>query len=61
MDAVLITTPDFTHRDVALQAMRAGKHIYIEKPLAPTLVAEKARLSMETGSVMTISPEEYAR
>ena len=34
MDAVLITTPDFTHRDVALQAMRARKHIYIEKPLA---------------------------
>jgi predicted dehydrogenase len=36
MDAVVITTPDFTHRDVALQAMKAGKHIYLEKPVAPT-------------------------
>jgi predicted dehydrogenase len=37
MDGVVITTPDFTHRDVAIQAMRAGKHIYLEKPLAPSI------------------------
>ena len=29
--------------------------------LAATLVAEKARLSMETGKIMSISPKEYAK
>lgn len=33
MDAVIITTPDFTHRDVALQAIAANKHFYLEKPM----------------------------
>jgi len=51
MDAVVITTPDFTHRDVALQAMTAGKHIYIEKPLAPTAepCRDMIRCQKETG------------
>ena len=37
MDAVIITTPDFTHREVALQAIAAGKHVYLEKPMEVTL------------------------
>jgi predicted dehydrogenase len=51
LDAVIITTPDFTHRDVALQAMRAGKDIYLEKPVAPTSeqCREIIRCQRETG------------
>lgn len=41
MDAVIITTPDFTHVDVAKMAFKAGKHVYLEKPIAVT--AEKCR------------------
>ena len=37
MDGVIITTPEFTHAEVATAAMQAGKAIYIEKPLAHTL------------------------
>lgn len=37
MDAVIITTPDFTHRDVALQAIAARKHFYLEKPMEVTI------------------------
>ena len=37
MDGVIITTPEFTHAEVAIAAMQAGKAIYIEKPLAHTL------------------------
>lgn len=34
IDAVAIATPAATHADVALQAIAAGKHVYVEKPLA---------------------------
>ena len=36
-DAVVITTPTFTHRDLALEAAAAGKHIFCEKPMALNL------------------------
>ncbi len=36
LDAVIITVPDFAHRDVALQAIAARKPFYLEKPMAPT-------------------------
>jgi predicted dehydrogenase len=34
--AVAIATPAGTHRDVAMAALRAGKHVLVEKPLAAT-------------------------
>lgn len=33
MDAVIITTPNGLHRDYAIAAARAGKHVVVEKPL----------------------------
>jgi predicted dehydrogenase len=35
-DAVVVATPPSTHVAVALQAIEAGKHVLVEKPLAPT-------------------------
>src|ERR1700760_603825 len=40
VDAVLIATPVFTHFDLASRSLRAGKHTFVEKPLAPS--AEEA-------------------
>ena len=37
VDAVSITTPNLLHREMALAAIRAGKHVWCEKPLAPTV------------------------
>lgn len=34
IDACLIATPDHTHAPIAMAAMRAGKHVYVQKPLA---------------------------
>jgi len=37
VDAVAITSPDWTHEKYAVAALRAGKHVYCEKPLAITI------------------------
>lgn len=36
-DGVVITTPTFTHRDLAVQALDAGLHVHLEKPMAMNL------------------------
>jgi len=53
-EAVIIATPDFTHFVVTMHAMRAGKHVYVEKPLAHTfhevelLMAQAAKSGVVT-------------
>ncbi|MGH2789454.1 MAG: Gfo/Idh/MocA family protein [Actinomycetota bacterium] len=37
IEGVVITTPNDTHKDVILQALEAGKAIYVDKPIAHTL------------------------
>jgi 1,5-anhydro-D-fructose reductase (1,5-anhydro-D-mannitol-forming) len=37
IDGVIVTTPTTDHHDVIVRAARAGKHIFTEKVLAPTL------------------------
>ena len=34
VDAVLIATPVRMHHEMSLQALRAGKHVFVEKPMA---------------------------
>jgi len=46
VDAIAIATPAGTHLKVALEALRAGKHVLVEKPLAATF-AEGAQLVEE--------------
>lgn len=56
-DAVLITAPAPTHMPLAIEAMRAGKHVLCEKPMAPTpeQALEGIRVSRETGMHLQIS------
>ena len=37
IDAVVIMTPEHLHKDMAIAALEAGKHVYCEKPLTHTI------------------------
>lgn len=37
IDAVIIATPEHLHHRMLLDALAAGKHVYVEKPLAHTI------------------------
>src|ERR1041385_7601588 len=44
-DAVLIASPVHLHRDHAVGALEAGKHVYLEKPMALNAVDSRAVLA----------------
>ena len=46
IDAVVIATPDHSHAVIATACMRAGKHVYVQKPLAHSV--HEARVLTET-------------
>ncbi|MEV0408247.1 Gfo/Idh/MocA family oxidoreductase [Actinoallomurus sp. NPDC050550] len=56
VDAVLVATPDHTHAEIAIDALRAGKAVYLEKPMAVTLAECDAILQAahETGSPLYV-------
>ncbi len=64
-DAAIITTPTFTHRDLAVLAARAGKHVFLEKPMALDLAecddiigaARGADVVLQIGFMRRFDPE----
>ena len=52
-DAIVISTPDHTHAAPALQAMKMGKHCFVEKPLTHTIY--EARLLGEVAREMEVA------
>lgn len=44
VDVVSITTPNSFHPEMAIAALEAGKHVWCEKPMAPTLAEAEAML-----------------
>lgn len=45
LDGVVLATPPTTHESLALQAIRAGKHVLVEKPLATSVLAARGLLN----------------
>ncbi len=62
IDAVVVSTPDHTHAAIAAEAMRRGKHVYVETPLAHDVgeARELARLAEETGVATQMGNERHS-
>ena len=64
VDAVVIATPISTHFELAKEALKRGKHVLVEKPLAHESVlaqelvslAEREKLTLMTGHTFIYSP-----
>jgi predicted dehydrogenase len=64
-EAVVITTPTFTHRDLAMIAASRSKHIFLEKPMALTLAecdeiisaVQRAGVLLQLGFMRRFDPE----
>jgi predicted dehydrogenase len=57
LDAVVVSTPDHWHALIAIAAMRAGKHVYSQKPMAHTVweARQMAKVAKETGCATQVS------
>lgn len=46
VDAVVIATPDFGHTPILIEALRAGKDAYVEKPMSMTIDGANTALAL---------------
>src|SRR5947209_4336889 len=56
IEGVMVCTPTAIHAGPAIAAMRAGKHVFVEKPMEASLAAaaEMVRTAEETGRILQV-------
>jgi myo-inositol 2-dehydrogenase/D-chiro-inositol 1-dehydrogenase len=61
VDVVVIATPHSTHRSLAVEAAYAGKHIYLEKPMARTVEECDAIISAARANRVRVTVAKQTR
>lgn len=63
IDAVVVATPDHTHGIIAVMAMKAGKHVYVQKPLTYSVYEARllARIARETRVVTQMGNQGHSQ
>ena len=63
MEAVYVLTPNKSHSFISIAAMKAGKHVMCEKPMAKSYAEAKLMLetAKETGKLLTIGYQNRYR
>jgi predicted dehydrogenase len=58
VEVVVVLTPHATHAEISLEALRAGKHVMVEKPMSLSLAegARMVQLSRDAGLVLVCAP-----
>jgi predicted dehydrogenase len=54
VDAVIVAVPNSQHAPIAIEALRAGKHVLLEKPMAVNAAAAKEIVKVHQGSGLTL-------
>lgn len=63
LDAVYVLTPNSSHAPISIAAMKAGKNVLCEKPMAKTYAEaqEMVKTAKETGKILTIGYQNRYR
>ncbi len=63
LDAVLICTPDHWHPLIMIAAVNAGKDVYVEKPMAPSIPESRAMVeaARRTGAVVQVGGQQRSQ
>jgi predicted dehydrogenase len=56
IDLVVVATPNETHFDLASQALRAGKHVVVDKPLTASAASARALVSLARETARLLAP-----